>query len=713
MLPSGISIRIREDLIDGAARTQTTLVVDPIVTLSGHRVTMDDIGDIGYAKIDGGTAREEIVSWTGITDNTTTYTLTGCTWGVNFHNLSAAVANRRRHTSGAKFEIKTDMHYITYQFRENDDNVFTNTDAMEFQGNEIKLGDGTSVTDKVITADNGDTNEPFVKYDETLGKWVVSNDGVNSYDPEDGGSGVTAGDGISITGGAVAVDMDLLTDDNGLVVTGNRLGTVLNEDTGLYKDASGIGIDVIDPDAPVAQSAATLVGGTTVDIPGLKAVAQANSGAGAFNITIEDQLYESVSMSLVDSTNSAKITQSTADQQEPFGNGYLAAQTLDGTDLYSISSITINTGLPAGSTTVKMELGYGDDPNTGTILGDVSLSITTSGAKTFTFASPIITGGVTNLFWRISVVSGNAIYPYRSNADTYAGGAAWYASAGSMTVRTYDWYTVITGKSVLASGGNISTSLQAAIRAATSGTETVAWSTDHFVITSSYSGQTSHVSKLTAPTAGADVSELLDLGTNATEVAGDGDDYKVVRLNASGLLPYGVSNLTQEVLTVGSGTWTKPTGVKKIRVRAVGGGASGTAGVSNGAGTGGGAGGYVEEIIDVSAVASVAYTVGAASNNTTFGDYFTAGGASGSTGGSATGGDINIVGQKGGSGGAVGYAGIPSGAGGSSMLGLGGASVGYSDGTGNSGTGYGSGGAGGGTSSNGGAGTAGVIIIEY
>lgn len=54
MLPSGISIRIREDLIDGISRTQTTLIIDPIITQGGHRVTMTDIGSIGYGKIDGG-----------------------------------------------------------------------------------------------------------------------------------------------------------------------------------------------------------------------------------------------------------------------------------------------------------------------------------------------------------------------------------------------------------------------------------------------------------------------------------------------------------------------------------------------------------------------------------------------------------------------------------------------------------------------------------
>lgn len=241
MLPSGISVRIREDLIDGVSRVQTTLIIDPIITQGGHRVTMDDIGSIGYGKIDGGGPREEIISWTGITDNTTTYTLTGCVWGINFHNLEASADNTRRHTSGAKFEIKTDMHYITNQFRDNEDNVFTNTDAMEFNSNEIKLGDGTSALDKIITADNGDANEPFVKYNETSGKWEISNDGVNSYDPEDGGSGVTAGDAILIDGGAINVKTK---ESSGIHVTGDEVALELDLDPGLEFNDNGLRIKI-------------------------------------------------------------------------------------------------------------------------------------------------------------------------------------------------------------------------------------------------------------------------------------------------------------------------------------------------------------------------------------------------------------------------------------------------------------------------------------
>ena len=249
MLPSGISVRIREDLFSGAARTQTTLVVDPLVTITGHRITMTDIGDKGYGKLEQGTVREELMSWTGITDNGSTMTLTGCEWGINLHNLTAGVnENKKRHTVGSSFKITTDMHFVAEQYRDKDNNLFESPNDFEIKANELKLGDGTDNNNKIITAANGDANEPFIEYNETTGKWNISNDGVNSYDPEQGGSGVTAGDGIDITGGEVSVDLDqLVNDDDALDVTANRLSTKLKDNGYINKD-EGLYVETVNPE---------------------------------------------------------------------------------------------------------------------------------------------------------------------------------------------------------------------------------------------------------------------------------------------------------------------------------------------------------------------------------------------------------------------------------------------------------------------------------
>ena len=102
-----------------------------------------------------------------------------------------------------------------------------------------------------------------------------------------------------------------------------------------------------------------------------------------------------------------------------------------------------------------------------------------------------------------------------------------------------------------------------------------------------------------------------------------------------------------------SATWTKPTGIKSVRVQLVGSGAHG----SN-SGWGGGAGGYSEKFIAVSAISSESVTVGAApgsgaGNTSSFGSHCSATGgaqyasAHGGYGGDGTGGDINIVGGGG------------------------------------------------------------------
>ena len=129
--------------------------------------------------------------------------------------------------------------------------------------------------------------------------------------------------------------------------------------------------------------------------------------------------------------------------------------------------------------------------------------------------------------------------------------------------------------------------------------------------------------------------------------------------------------------TAGSHTWTKPTGIKKVKVIVTGGGGGGF-GYREGndqAPSTGGAGGTAIEIIDVSSVSSVAVTVGAGGggsegtsgsgangSTSSFGSYCSATGGeggsqgnndyrSGGIGGVGSGGDLNLTGGSGMSGG--------------------------------------------------------------
>lgn len=197
---------------------------------------------------------------------------------------------------------------------------------------------------------------------------------------------------------------------------------------------------------------------------------------------------------------------------------------------------------------------------------------------------------------------------------------------------------------------------------------------------------------------------------------------------------YGIGKNIQ--VFTSSGTFTKPSGVDKVRVQVVGGGGDGgscnAAGGSGEGGGGGGGGGYAMEYVDISATSTITVTVGAGSTGSgggtsSFSSFLSAtGGADGAgtgaagAGGVGSGGDINV-------GGNAGNPGAPestttddvgaSGSGGGSVLGGGGAGF-LTTGTtsGGAGTAYGGGGGGAscnGSSASGGGGQAGVVIVEW
>lgn len=174
-----------------------------------------------------------------------------------------------------------------------------------------------------------------------------------------------------------------------------------------------------------------------------------------------------------------------------------------------------------------------------------------------------------------------------------------------------------------------------------------------------------------------------------------------------------------------SGTYTKPTGLVRLKLTAVGGGGGGGTGSTSG-GSGGGGGGATVRFIEAASIgATETVTVGAggtggtasaatAGGTSSFGTLASAtggglGGFSGAApgdGGLGSGGEVNVGGGGGGSGSAGG-----GGSGGGSLFGGGGrASVGAA--AANTGRAYGGGGGGGGTDAAGAAGAAGVVIIE-
>ena len=185
----------------------------------------------------------------------------------------------------------------------------------------------------------------------------------------------------------------------------------------------------------------------------------------------------------------------------------------------------------------------------------------------------------------------------------------------------------------------------------------------------------------------------------------------------------------QVYTTTGANTWTKPTGLKRVKVTVVGGGGAGASSNASGdvSGGGGGAGGTAIKTIEAASLGSTeTATVGAAATDSTFGSHCTGGAGGnasgvviGGTGGTATSGDINIGGSDGAMGEYIGtYDLAQGGSGGASYLG-GGGRGGRSDtvftglaGKANTGGGGGGGGLAGATTGAGGAGGTGIIIVE-
>ena len=132
-------------------------------------------------------------------------------------------------------------------------------------------------------------------------------------------------------------------------------------------------------------------------------------------------------------------------------------------------------------------------------------------------------------------------------------------------------------------------------------------------------------------------------------------------------IPAGLVSI-QTFTTAGSYTWTKPSGIKRVRVFVTGGGGGGGSHNTDDAQGGGGAGGTAIKIIDVTSVSSVSVTIGGggtgsvgddnnggnAGGTSSFGSYCSATGggkpenwAIGGVPGEGIGGDINLLGGGG------------------------------------------------------------------
>jgi|14BtaG_2_1085337.scaffolds.fasta_scaffold41799_3 hypothetical protein len=178
-------------------------------------------------------------------------------------------------------------------------------------------------------------------------------------------------------------------------------------------------------------------------------------------------------------------------------------------------------------------------------------------------------------------------------------------------------------------------------------------------------GETSGSIELDVPAAvsGGDISFTLPNGVGSA-------NQILKNSGTAGTLEYGTAGLKSiQVFSAGSSTWTKPSGITRVRVYVTGGGGPGGKIDSDDMANGGGAGGTAIKLIDVTSISSVDVTVGAGGVGTqsilqsasarggtsSFGTHCSATGGDrtggqwgiGGDGGTATGGDINISGSDG------------------------------------------------------------------
>lgn len=223
--------------------------------------------------------------------------------------------------------------------------------------------------------------------------------------------------------------------------------------------------------------------------------------------------------------------------------------------------------------------------------------------------------------------------------------------------------------------------------------------------------------------------------TTTTQATSDNSTKLATTAYVQSVLPTAFVKTVKQQTFTSSGTYTPCTGLLyNVTEVLAGGGGGGAGSAGNFTSSGGGGGGYAKKVISAATVgSSQTITVGAAGSTATnggtggtggtssFGAVVSCGGGTGGangsftaggSGGTCSGGDINIPGNQGGA--AQNASPLLSGAGANSFYGAGGAAVLNTAAVGNNASGYGAGGSGSISNNTSGAGAGGLIYItEY
>lgn len=186
------------------------------------------LGNKVFVTIDPGKDKIEVLLCTQ--SSTSTNRLTVCTRGLGFMgtSLSAVTANAKTHRQGATI-VLSNTHFVYDSFLDltgkggttqtlTGNFSVTGTVIMATSSGGFYLGDDTDSKNKTWFARNGETNYPFLRYNETSGRWSFSDNGVDTISfvtSSAGGLSASSSRAIGITDSKIHVNASSSQSANG------------------------------------------------------------------------------------------------------------------------------------------------------------------------------------------------------------------------------------------------------------------------------------------------------------------------------------------------------------------------------------------------------------------------------------------------------------------------------------------------------------------
>jgi len=157
----------------GISATDTSITLQSFMTPNAETIAMTDVGTLGVGTLGPGTSREEIITFTGVTQNADgTATLTGVTRGCDFRSpYTQDTALRKSHSGNETFILSNNpQFYDSFVNKENDETInglhtftqlpksnggdATDGDQLITYAQALALATGTAAINRIVVAGN-------------------------------------------------------------------------------------------------------------------------------------------------------------------------------------------------------------------------------------------------------------------------------------------------------------------------------------------------------------------------------------------------------------------------------------------------------------------------------------------------------------------------------------------------------------------------------